>query len=166
MRGDARNQKKWRHLFAAFRPVQRRLGNCGNRVAKLFMRSIEQRDLGAPRRFGRVVFRRSFEKIRPFELERSAFFARQSTPDDVLPVRGVKHELPDVVSAGGRTPGGALDGQAAHRSAEIRTVPGLLVICLVDDGEEQDVQRVISFSEKFTVTVITIGTAFPFMRVG
>jgi hypothetical protein len=62
--------------------------------------------------------------------------ASQTPPRNVLPVCRVNDELPDVVTASGRTPRGQRRGHATKRTAKVRAVPRHAVIRRVDEKEQ------------------------------
>src|SRR4030095_3363276 len=70
------------------------LGDGGSQRA---MHLLEQRDVRTPRRECRVL--RALEPVRAVERKRSACGRGQSPPGDILPVRRMDDELPDVVAA-------------------------------------------------------------------
>ncbi len=70
---------------------------------------------------------RFWKEIRSFERKRAAFLAREASPHDVLPVRGVKEEVVDGVTAGAGSEERFGGREAADRTEEVRTVPGTAV---------------------------------------
>src|SRR5437870_10859644 len=106
-----------------------------DRLAKPPVLLVQQGEIRAPRSFGRRVGAR--EPVAPFVGERPALLSGQAAPVGVLPVRDVHRELPDVVAICARTPRGFLDRDAAQRPPQVRAVPGLPPVTLIDDPEKE-----------------------------
>src|SRR3989338_7483169 len=99
------------------------------------MHLVEQRLIRSPGALGRLL--RSSKPIRAFELKRTAGPSCQTPPRGIFPVRGMNNELPDVVPARRRSPRRLRRGDATNRAAEIRAVPGGMIVCLVEYRQEQ-----------------------------
>ena len=131
---------------------------------------IEQREIVFPlaRQFGaRCAAQWPFKEVGSGKRERSALLAREAAPDDVLPVRAVDDELPDIVAAPLRPSRGVIHSESAQAAPEIRAVPGLAVVRAVDDGQGETYARGAHSREAYLIVTVTItGTGAPFSNVG
>lgn len=103
-------------------------------ISKLLMLFLQESHIIAQR----VGIRRDghLRPVAAFAGESTACFSREAPPDDVLPVRCVKHQLPHVVPAGMRTPQGLPRRHAPNGAGQGGAVPGLLVERLVEEPQE------------------------------
>ena len=104
------------------------------------MHIVKQPDIGPPGLVGQCC--RTSEPVGPFEWERTASLAAYSPHADVLPIRGMNHEFPDVVTIGAWTPGRLLWSDSPDRPAQIGSMPRDMVIRAIDQ-KEQLVQVVV-----------------------
>ena len=96
------------HEFCSSRRAQ----HFSNRCMQGPMFSLKQPLIRAPRRFGQLAGLRPRKEIAPFEHERAALPAFDSSPHRILPVRRVQYHFPDVVPAGAGTPCGLFCGHS------------------------------------------------------
>src|SRR5678815_89155 len=99
------------------------------------MHFVEQRLIGLPGTLARVF--RPPKPVRPFDPERTARLARQPPPRGIFPVRGMNDELPDVVPARRRPPGGLRRRDASNRAPKIRAVPRGMIVGLVENRQQE-----------------------------
>ena len=99
--------------------------------------AFEQFAIGAPRAFRRFSCCGALEKVAALERERSPFSAFDLAAHSVLPVSGVKGQLPNVVRAWSGPPSGLCRGDAANGLAKIRPVPRLFFVRFVDQRGKQ-----------------------------
>ena len=107
-------------------------GHDGPQVA---MHRVEQAEVGAPRGLGGLD--RAREEVGAVERERAARGAGQTPPRRVLPVRGMDHQLPDVVRVRSGTPRRGLGLDAPERSPQVHAVPRHLVVGRVEQDQER-----------------------------
>src|SRR5688572_3914141 len=105
----------------------------GDGIAERAMHLLEQRHISLERAAAHLL--RTREPVGALYRKRSPRAAGEPPQTDVLPVRGVHDQLPDVVTPGLRTPRGALRRQPADGTPQVRTVPRARVVRGVDDGE-------------------------------
>ena len=113
----------------------RSAGRFSDRLAEGPVLGIQQGDVTSP--LGRRERVEHDEPVRPLERETPAGVASEPPAHGVLPVGGVDHVLGDRVpisSAAARTPA---PGEAPDRTLEVRAVPGLPLVALVEDPEEE-----------------------------
>src|SRR5262245_7113574 len=89
--------------------------------------TLEEAHVGAEGTVAAVRLR-AREPIAALEGERAALLSGEPPAHHVLPVRRVHDELPDVVTLGMRTPERRLGVDAADRAAEVRPVPGRMIV--------------------------------------
>src|SRR5262245_40139700 len=75
--------------------------------------------------------------VRPLARKRTSRFAREHSTNGVLPISGMQDDLPDVMPSWAGPPGSYFTGQPACGSLEVRPVPGLFFIALIDDVKQQ-----------------------------
>jgi|SRR5580704_5739726 hypothetical protein len=78
----------------------------------------------------------ALEEVASRKHERAALLTRDATPRHVLPIRRVKRQFPNIVTARSRTPRRLGRRNAANRAGEVRTMPGFLVERLVQQLEQ------------------------------
>src|SRR2546430_2799994 len=115
--------------------VEPRRGKASNDRPEQPMLLSEERDVAPPR--GRVRLRGERRPVAPDAREFEPGIARQAAAHDVLPVRRVQHDLPDVVAALARAPQRLARREAADGSPQRGAVPRLAIERLVDDVEQQ-----------------------------
>ena len=94
---------------------------------------VQQSDVVAPL----PAVRGPLEPVAPLGRERASSGRREPPPDGVLPVGRVHDELPDVVAAGSGPPRDTALGKASDRASQVRAMPGLPVVRLVDEREKK-----------------------------
>src|SRR5689334_6339447 len=104
VRGDAGQEHEVAHLLAGRRRVQLSGGERGYGFAQQRVHPIELTDILFPRARIRRVW--TAEPVRSFEVERTLRLIDETPRCGVLPVGGVHHRLPDVVTLGPRPPHG------------------------------------------------------------
>src|SRR5256885_684999 len=100
----------WSVLYANRAISLRRIATC----PPLAMLIFEKQDLQLPFLFRADVTRK---EIRSLEQKRSFLLTRNSSPHDVLPIRRVQHQLPDIVTPGSGFPERFFHADAAQRTA-------------------------------------------------
>src|SRR2546425_7296391 len=124
-----------KNLLPFFRVRPKRPGQFENRAAEILMLSDKQLDVLPPGGFGR--FHRPLEKVTARKRKTPALLAREPAAHHVFPISRVHREFPDVVTSGGRAPGGLSCGYAADRRPEIGPVPRLLIEGFIEELEQQ-----------------------------
>jgi len=107
------------------------LPQLGDGLAQLAMFSLQQGPVLPPRL--RALRCRAGKPVAALESKRPSRVSMQSPTHYIFPIGCVEGNFPDVVPAGCRTPRRLLGGYSAQRLLQVGTVPGLLLVCLVDD---------------------------------
>ena len=134
VRDDAGHEMKDCHIAAGRRSAQIARSERVDGAPKLRMHVFQQPEIGPPGFLGRLD--RTAEPVRALDGERSAALSGQPPPDCVLPVGGVHGEFPDIVTIAGGTPHRLREGDVSQGAAQIRPMPRLPVICLIDLRDE------------------------------
>lgn len=116
------------------RLILRRTSQSANGFAHLPVFLLEQRDVAFPSLFRKRD--RSTEPITSFVEERPPLVSTQPSANGVFPVRCVDYNLPDVVSARGRSPRCFSGRKASNGPLEVGAVPRFLGVGLIDDLEQ------------------------------
>jgi len=107
-----------------------------DRLAKPPVLLVQQGEIRAPRSFGSGASGRA-NQLLPFVGERPALLSGQAAPVGVLPVRDVHRKLPDVVAIAPGRQAAPRPRRAAQRPPQVRAVPGLPLVRLIDDPEKE-----------------------------
>jgi hypothetical protein len=135
VRGDAEDGCTIVVLAAARKSLQVRSREIFNHFYQLSVCILDEFDVCPPSILDRLPIG-TLKPVTPLQRERAALLACDAPPNDVLPVRAVHDDLPDVVSARCESPSGFHCTHATDRSAEVRAMPGFLVKCFLDRVEE------------------------------
>jgi len=97
---------------------------------------LENGSIGAPGGFRGFSFFRPWEEIASLQNEGSMLATFKPAAHGVLPVRSVKRLFPNVVAPARGAPGSLFRGDPLQRLAQVRAVPGLLCVSLVEKGQD------------------------------
>src|SRR5215472_4777186 len=135
VRSDAVDERVRPTLASGRLGAEGRRGQSRHRFSQTPVHVVEESEVRAPGALRRR--HRTDEPIAPLLAERTSFLVDQHAPDGVLPVRGVERELPDVVPSRRRPPRGFSRADAAQGALEVRSLPRVLLVGLVEQPEQQ-----------------------------